>query len=80
MYPSKLKMRNTGDCSGKEVVQHRITQLERHLETDEVFVLLEGGAVLFLGQCNDPIVDISCQQMKSGKLYIVKKNGWHSCV
>ncbi len=30
-----------------ELIPDKITRLERHLETDEVFVLLNGEAVLF---------------------------------
>lgn len=45
--------------------------LERHLETDEVFILLEGTAGLLLGHDRRKVV------MKKGKLYNVKCGVWH---
>jgi hypothetical protein len=33
-----------------ELIPDQIERIERHNETDEVFVLLEGQAVLFLGE------------------------------
>lgn len=44
-------------------------QLERHLKTDEVFVLLEGRAVLYTE-------DESCE-MKKCTLYNIPKGVWH---
>ena len=54
------------------------TQMERHMQTDEVFVLMRGRTILFLGG-NDAKVDaITPEVMESGKLYNVKKGAWHS--
>jgi ureidoglycolate hydrolase len=55
-----------------------ITSMERHLETDEVFVLLNGHAVLVLGGNGTHIGDISAQMMEPGKLYNVRINVWHT--
>jgi ureidoglycolate hydrolase len=56
----------------------RIETMERHTETDEVFVLLKGRGVLILGG-NCPQVDmILSQVMEAGKLYNVKRNTWHT--
>lgn len=44
-------------------------QEERHLLTDEVFVLLEGKAVLYVEDQQFP--------MATGTLYNVKKGAWH---
>ncbi len=50
---------------------HRI---ERHHLTDEVFVLLEGEAVLMIGeQCKE------CR-MEAGRIYNVKKGIWHHII
>lgn len=49
-----------------------ITYLERHNETDEVFILLEGTASLFMGE------DAVETQMEKFCSYIVKKGAWHN--
>ncbi|MDD6735968.1 MAG: hypothetical protein PUE13_06645 [Clostridiales bacterium] len=49
-----------------------ITYLERHLETDEVFVLLQGSASLLLGE------NAECTEMETGKIYNVRKGIWHN--
>lgn len=47
-------------------------EMERHLETDEIFVLLEGNAILFTDQ-------EECF-MKTGVLYNIPKGVWHHIV
>ena len=49
-----------------------ITYLERHNETDEVFVLLQGEATLLIGE--DPEEEV----MEKNKIYVVKQAVWHS--
>lgn len=49
-----------------------ITQLERHNKTDEIFVLLEGSAVLLIGE------DAKQVKMEKNKMYNVKKGVWHN--
>ena len=44
---------------------------ERHLETDEVFVLVEGEATLLIGEALTPV------RMERGKFYNVKAGTWH---
>jgi hypothetical protein len=63
-----------------ELIPWNITRVERHLETDEVFVLLEGQAVLFLGGGEGGVEDLEPVAMESGKLYNVKRNAWHTVV
>lgn len=53
--------------------------VERHLESDEVFVLLEGKCTLFLdfsdnNQCND----FRCIPMEKNKVYCINKGVWHN--
>lgn len=48
-----------------------INFLERHLKTDEVFVLINGNAGLLVG------VDKERIKMEPGKLYNVKAGTWH---
>lgn len=63
-----------------ELIPENIRNLERHVETDEVFVLLEGMAVLYLGEGEDKIETLHSHLMEPGKLYNVRKNAWHACV
>lgn len=52
--------------------------MERHTETDEVFVLTRGKGVLLMGG-NDPQVNnVTPEPMDIGKIYNVKRNSWHS--
>jgi ureidoglycolate hydrolase len=60
------------------ILPDRIDYMERHAETDEVFVLLHGQAVLFLGGRGAQVVTIEAQLMEPCKLYNVKQNSWHS--
>ena len=46
-------------------------KLERHLLTDEVFVLLEGEATLYIGE------DMIAYPMEKNKIYNVKQGAWH---
>ena len=56
----------------------RIDAMERHTETDEVFVLLHGKGVLIIGGNQPKVNDISMQVMELGKVYNVKCNSWHA--
>ena len=51
-----------------------ITYLERHNETDEVFILLEGEASLFMGE------NAAETKMEKFRSYVVKKSAWHNIV
>ena len=54
------------------------TSMERHVETDEVFVLTKGKGMLITGG-NGPRVDgLELQVMEIGKIYNIKKNAWHT--
>lgn len=48
------------------------TYIERHMETDEVFVLLWGSAYLTIGK------EMTRVDLEPGKIYNVKKGVWHS--
>ena len=49
-----------------------IDKLERHMLTDEVFVLLEGRAVLIIGE------DKKIVEMEKNKIYNVKQAVYHA--
>lgn len=63
-----------------ELIPENIHRVERHVETDEVFVLLHGQAVLFLGEGENEIEQLHQVLMQPGKLYNIRKNAWHTCV
>ncbi len=56
------------------------SQMERHNETDEVFVLLRGRAILFAGEGEHEVEAIHPQVMDVGKVYNVKRSIWHTIV
>lgn len=61
-----------------ELQPDRISYFERHNETDEVFVLLQGQAVLFMGQGDETVEEVFPQVMQNGVLYNVKRGVWHT--
>lgn len=54
--------------------EKNIAYLEKHTETDEVFVLLEGKATLLVGE------DMKKIPMSNGVIYNVRKNKWHNII
>jgi ureidoglycolate hydrolase len=63
-----------------ELEPDNIERVERHLETDEVFVLLNGQAVLFVGEGERSLQDLAAHPMQPCQLYNVKQNTWHTVV
>jgi len=62
----------------EELRPQNITSLQRHNETDEVFVLLSGRCILFLGEGDQEVTAIHGQDMMPRTLYNIKKKVWHS--
>lgn len=56
-----------------------ITQLSRHMETDEAFTLMEGTAGIYIGDGDETIGSISYHAFETGKTYVVHAATWH-CV
>ena len=54
-----------------ELRKENLTFLERHLDTDEVFILIEGTAGLLLGNEKQECM------LEKGRLYNVKCGIWH---
>lgn len=52
----------------------KLNKYERHLETDEVFVLLEGRATLVVGEAREE------HKMERFRIYNVKRGVWHGIV
>ncbi len=63
-----------------EIHPARINFMERHNETDEVFVLEKGRGILFIGKGDPAIEQVYPQVLEPGKIYNVKKGVWHTVV
>ena len=61
-----------------DYLPEKITRMQKHTETDEVFVLLIGRCILFLGEGNESVTKIHVADMELYKLYNVKQGVWHS--
>lgn len=62
-----------------DLAPEKMHALEAHMETDEVFVLLEGDAVLVLGRCHQgDIEDFECVRMQPGQVYKIPKGVYHT--
>ena len=64
----RVAIANFGDNFDREKYKY----LERHMLTDEVFVLLSGEATLVSG------LDFTETPMEAGKIYNVKRGAWHA--
>ncbi|MHC1783836.1 MAG: hypothetical protein AB9891_13975 [Anaerolineaceae bacterium] len=56
----------------------RVDTMERHLGSDEVFVLLIGRGILFLGGNGPEIEGAVAQVMEPGVIYNIKAGTWHT--
>ncbi len=63
-----------------EIAPDRIDSMERHTATDEVFILVAGKGMLILGGNAVQVTDPQTIEMKTGDIYNVKKNTWHTIV
>lgn len=54
------------------------SSMERHMETDEVFVLTRGEGTLILAGNGREVGPLAVQQMEIGKVYNIKRCVWHS--
>jgi len=61
-----------------DLLPGNITAMQRHNETDEVFVLLRGHCILFIGEGDEKVADIFAENMQPFKIYNVKKLVWHT--
>lgn len=62
----------------EELEPQNISKFQRHDESDEVFVLLNGNCTLFIADGKDDIGTIYPKPMEPLKLYNIKKSTWHS--
>lgn len=63
----------------EEMDPGNLGQMERHLATDEIFILVHGACVLFAGGSGSIPSNIETCPMEAGVLYNVKKSVWHTC-
>ena len=61
-----------------ELLSEKIDRMQKHTETDEVFVLLAGRCILFLGEGGDAVTQVHAVDMRPFQLYNVKRGAWHS--
>jgi ureidoglycolate hydrolase len=63
-----------------EINPKKIRYMERHEETDEVFVLQKGKGILFIGVGDSEIMEIQKQILEPGMIYNVKQKVWHTVI
>ena len=63
-----------------ELEVDNLKTMQKHDESDEVFILLEGDFTLFIGGNGDHIGEISAVKLEPLKLYNVKKGTYHTHV
>ena len=59
---------------GKIFYEENFEKIERHMETDEVFMLLEGEATLIIGK------ELNRIKMDRYKVYNIPKGVWHHII
>jgi mannose-6-phosphate isomerase-like protein (cupin superfamily) len=57
-----------------------LQSLGRHFETQEVFTLLSGGAVMITAGTGAAPDDFEATELSPGKLYVVQEGQWHAAV
>lgn len=60
------------------LLPENLTNMQRHDETDEVFVLLKGRCILFVGEGKDEAGPIHAVDMVPLTIYNVKQGTWHN--
>lgn len=55
-----------------------VDKMQRHNETDEVFVLLKGRCLLFLGDGAEQVERIYAEDLRPCLLYNVRRGVWHN--
>lgn len=61
-----------------DLLPDNLTKMQRHNETDEVFVLLRGRCILFIGEGDDSISAVHGEDLSPLKIYNVRKGVWHT--
>jgi len=61
-----------------DLTPDKINRMQKHTETDEVFVLMTGRCILFIGEGDARVMKVHAVDMELYKLYNVKRGVWHS--
>lgn len=61
-----------------DLTPDKINRMQKHTETDEVFVLMTGRCILFIGEGEETVTNVHAVDMEPYKLYNVKRGVWHS--
>ncbi len=61
-----------------ELLPECLNSMQRHDLTDEIFVLLQGHCILFVGLGQAGVEQIQAVDMQPGKAYNVRQGCWHT--
>ncbi len=61
-----------------ELLPQNLDAMQRHDETDEVFILLAGHCILFIGDGDETVETITGVEMEPLNYYNVKRGAWHT--
>lgn len=61
-----------------ELLPSQIKTMQKHDETEEIFVLLSGKCILFSGGNLDKIGEVDAINLEPLKIYNVKSSVWHT--
>ncbi len=61
-----------------ELLPQNISNMQKHDETDEVFVLLQGKCILFIAEGEEEFDNIYAEDLEPYKMYNVKRSVWHN--
>lgn len=67
-------------CYIDDMFPPELARMERHMETDEVFVLLKGQATLLVGGTDAEASEIDIVPMEPLKAYNVRQAAWHGVI
>jgi ureidoglycolate hydrolase len=62
------------------VAKEHFYRVERHLETDEIFLLLSGTAFLLVGTNDDSPEELNVIKMEKKTIYNIRKAVWHHVI
>lgn len=61
-----------------DLTYDHISSMQKHTQTDEIFVLLSGKCILYYSEAEDAPADIKGTLMESGKAYVITQGIWHT--
>jgi hypothetical protein len=60
-----------------DLTPDKINRMQKHTETDEVFVLMTGRCILYLGEGDESVTKVHAVDLEPYKAYNVKRGTWH---